>query len=290
VSFWLNLVALRLVLFLVQEGLSPTKDQDWSAYSLSYLAWALFAHGIVLIWQIVGVLRAAEHHYKETGSLATSWGAQLALVPALFLSGTYVLQAWQQTQPLPDKESYLITMERERAGNYKMRIVPGILAVEFTGTIELGVTRKLRDILESGFPAKLILLDSVGGNIYEARGMAKLMQKYQLNTHIARNCTSACTSAFMGGVRRSMLENAKLGFHQYRMDSSYTILNVDPKKEQERDLAFFGAQGVSPGFLENIFDQPSTGMWFPTPDALLEANVVHTVIRPKQAHLANQAQ
>jgi hypothetical protein len=63
------------------------------------------------------------------------------------------------------------------------------------------------------------------------------------------------------------------------MDSSYTILNVDPNEEQERDLVFFSDQGVSRAFLENIFKEPSDTMWYPTTDELLEARVVHEVVR-----------
>ena len=245
------------------------------------MLWALFAHGIVLIWQMVGVLRAAERHQKETGSIASSWGAQLALVPLFFLSASYLLQAWQQIQPIPNEESFSVTMERERAAKYTMRIIPSIPAVEFDGTIELGVTKKLAGILKSGIPIKLILLDSIGGNIYEARGMAKLVQQHGLRTHVSGNCSSACTSVFMAGTKRTMTGSARIGFHQYRFDATYTIIAVDPKQEQQKDIAFFEKQGVSKEFLERVFDQPSSAMWFPSPEELLQANVVHQVIRPQ---------
>lgn len=277
-SFWVNLVALRAALFALQEYLVPAEDTDWSAYGWQFMAWAVFAHGVVLVWQFVGVLRAAEYHQQETGSIASSWGAQLALVPLFFLACIYLLGAWQQIQPVPNNEHFSVTMEKERSGLYKMNIIPSFLAIDFNGSIELGVTKKLKGILESGVPIRLVILESNGGNIYEARGMAKLIESRELQTHVDGNCSSACTSVFMAGKKRTMSDKAKIGFHQYRVDANFSIIAADPQQEQARDLAFFKRRGLSDAFLAKVFDQPSSAMWFPEAAELLEAGVVHEVI------------
>ncbi len=277
-SFWINLIAIRAVLFSLQEYLEPAKGADWSRHDWQFMAWAIFAHGIVLIWQFVGVLRAAEHHQQETGSIASSWGAQLSLVPLFFLACIYLLGAWQQIQPVPNREHFSVTMEKERSGRYKMNIIPSFLAVDFNGSIELGVTKKLKGILESGVPIRLVILESSGGNIYEARGMAKLIERYELQTHVDTSCSSACTSVFLAGKKRTMSDNAKIGFHQYRFDANYSIIAADPEKEQAKDLAFFRSRGVSDAFLEKVFEQPSNAMWFPEPFELLQAGVVQEIL------------
>ncbi len=277
-SFWVNVVALRLALYLAQEWLSPEKGQDWSERSLAFIAWAVFAHVLVFIWQAVGLIRSAENHFKLTGSQASSWGAQLALVPLLFLNASYLLQAWQQSRPTIIEEDISNMMERQREQNYTLKIVPGMRAIELTGLIELGISRKIAGMFEQGFPARLLILESQGGNIYEARALAKLLSERGMNTHVPATCSSACTAAFIGGTKRTMASGARLGFHQYAIEGKVAIINVDPREEQEKDKILFLRQGVEQEFVDRMFDQPSSSMWFPDPGELVEANVVHEVL------------
>lgn len=278
VSFWINLVALRLALFLLQEWLTPDDGADWSHRPWVFIAWAFFAHMVVFIWQAVGVLRSAEQHHRLTGSQASSWGAQLALVPALFLNGTYLLQAWQQAQPVAIEDNILEVMERERAKKYKLKIIPQLMAIELTGQIELGISKKLNAMIEQGFPARMLILESHGGNIYEARAIARVLRERNMNSHVSRLCSSACTAAYIGGTRRTMAADARIGFHQYAIEGRVSIVNVDPRKEQEKDRELFKAQGVSGDFLKKMFDAPSNDMWFPQSGELLEAGVAHEVL------------
>ncbi|MGB7286889.1 MAG: hypothetical protein WBC71_08155 [Salaquimonas sp.] len=277
-AFWINFVMLRLGIFLIQANLSYLAKIDYTAWAIAILIAAFLFHGVLFVWQIVGVLRSTEIYTRDTGSQSTAWGAQLSLVVGLFLTISYSIQAWQHTKIKPEEENFMVRMEREHASKYDLEIINGGETLTFTGTVELGITRNMRALLEANNTVQKVVLNSDGGNIFEARGLAKLFTDRRLNTHVSERCSSACTSAFIGGVKRTMDATARFGFHQYRMEAGQAVLSVvDPKKEQERDMQLFEQQGVSRTFLEKILSHKSNELWFPLPTELLDANFVHAI-------------
>lgn len=274
-SFWINLVAVRAVILLAQEAVEPAVDSDYSASTLLVILLAVFFHGVVFVWQIVGVLRAGEIYLRDTGSQAAYWGAQLGLLAAFWLTASYALDAWQMTLPVPQND-ILARLDAERSSRYTIRQQEGgVLA--FAGSIELGVTRNLARILAEDNAIATITLHSDGGNVYEARGMARLIRESGLDTRVDILCSSACTAAFIGGKRRIIKRGARLGFHQYRVDADYAVWVADPEKEQERDRQLYAASKVAPWFLEKMFERQANEMWFPPLADLLRAGVVHEV-------------
>ena len=72
---------------------------------------------------------------------------------------------------------------------------------------------------------------------------------------------------------------ARLGFHGYRIDSQLLepLLNIE--LEQQKDLMFFSERISDTAFVEKIFLERSTEIWVPKIDELVEAGVVHTVVK-----------
>ena len=62
---------------------------------------------------------------------------------------------------------------------------------------------------------KLILLNSIGGNVSGAVRFARYVRENQMNTWIAKNqtCASACALVFLAGIQR--FSEGKLVVHQY---------------------------------------------------------------------------
>ena len=62
---------------------------------------------------------------------------------------------------------------------------------------------------------KLILLDSIGGNVSGAIRFARYVREEEMNTWIAQNqtCASACALVFLAGIQR--FSEGKLVVHQY---------------------------------------------------------------------------
>jgi ATP-dependent protease ClpP protease subunit len=276
-SFWVNFVALRVAITLVQIALEPAKTADYSA--IAPLVWLLMLifHGIVFIWQAVGVLRSAESHLRDTGSQASVWGAQIALVAGFWLTASYGLQAWHTTLPLPQDNDFLARMDREHASKYELELSQDGSILRITGSIELGITRNTEALVKENPDLELVILESDGGNIFEGRGLARIFRENALNTHVTTICASACTLAFIGGKKRSMAPGAKIGFHQYRVDADYSVIAANPAEEQQRDRKLFADNRVSAAFLDRIFQSRANEMWFPTPQEMLGAGVIDEI-------------
>jgi hypothetical protein len=275
-SFWVNFLALRIVIFLGQDALLPDEGKDYSTMPLVVLGLLILFHIVVFLWQIVGVLRAGEVFLKDTGSQAAVWGAQIALIAAFWLTASYSLAAWQTILPALEEENYLIRMDREHRSRYAITTVDNDTLL-IDGLMELGITKALTKVLAPGHPYRTVILNSVGGNVYEARGLARLFRENGIATRVEDSCSSACTAAFIGGTKRSLGKGAKLGFHQYRIDANYSLVNVNPIEEQARDRALFEASNVSPWFLDRMFHRESHDMWYPHHTELIRAGVVNAV-------------
>lgn len=278
-SFWVNLVALRLVVHGAQEWLRPAEGFDYHDRPLLVMALAIMAHGALFLWQAVGVIRSGERHLRNTGSQAANWGAILGVIAAFWLTASAGLDAYQMTLVQPDDGAdFIARMERERTGRYSMTVSPDGSRLDFTGTIELGVTRSLGELLEGNRAIRVMVLESEGGNIYEARGIAKLLRDRGIATRVETTCASACTTAFIGGIERSMADGARIGFHQYRIEQDgRQIILADPLAEQERDRGLYRDAGVAPWFVERMFEKKAAEMWFAEPAELLSAGVVQAI-------------
>ncbi|MGJ8622771.1 MAG: hypothetical protein ACSHW1_08335 [Yoonia sp.] len=166
----------------------------------------------------------------------------------------------------------------ERAARYSIEASFDGETLTLSGSIERGSTRALDAQLAAYPNAAQIILSSTGGNIYEARGLSNAIRKNGLNTMVISECSSACTTVFIGGIERRIAQSAKLGFHQYRIDAGYTVLNADLLREQERDRGLFLQSGVAAWFVNVMFDSRSSEIWYPDPSELLAANFVTGVV------------
>lgn len=277
-SFWINLVLIRVLVFALQELLRPGKGQDFHDNQVLVLLLALFFHGILFVWQAVGVLRAAEAHIRTSGYMAPVWGAQLVLVVASFWVVTYAIDAWHMTFPAPDDLRLQTAYEAERAGKYSIEPTSDGLSLTLSGSLELGITRHLKHQLKAYPDVEQIILASTGGNIYEARGLSNTIRQNGLNTLVMSECSSACTTVFIGGIKRQLASGGKLGFHQYRIDADYAVLNAAPLREQDQDRAIFLQAGVAPWFLDIMFDSRPSDMWYPALPELIDAHVATDVV------------
>jgi hypothetical protein len=155
--------------------------------------------------------------------------------------------------------------------------VPERLDVEdgvavFEGLISLASYNALAETLRQSSGLTTLRLNSEGGHIPSARGMARLVQEAKLATQAAGTCASACSLVFMAGTARSLLPGARLGFHAYALTTGERLVDVDA--EQTRDRLFMAKQGVAASFLDQAFATNHTNIWFPEPETLRAAGVL----------------
>lgn len=153
-------------------------------------------------------------------------------------------------------------------------------SIHLQGPIDFGVTRQLAALLERANGVRHISLESEGGRVAEARGLVKLIERFELATSARGNCSSACALVFISGHERSLEPGARLGFHSYGLLSPMVGMFLDPATEQKRDMAVFRRKNVDSAFVGRINATPYESMWFPTPDELLAAGVVNRVRSP----------
>lgn len=271
-SFWVNLVALRLLISFGQALVFSDPGVELSDHRLALIALGLFAHGAVLIWQVVGVLRASEHHIRDLGSMSNIWGGFAGVLVAFWLALSDLWGVWIATLPMPEGENFVERMDREHASRYELVTKGDTLLLQ--GDIALGLTKAVGNLLADNPAITTLRLASAGGNIYEARGLAKLVRSYRLATVVGESCTSSCTVVFIGGQPRRLEAGAKLGFHQYQIAAEYQVPLADPAAEQARDLALFRQARVADWFLERMFQAAPGAMWFPSREELISAGVI----------------
>ncbi|WP_162848037.1 hypothetical protein [Litoreibacter halocynthiae] len=259
---------------MLQGWIGPEKGQDFHDNWVPVLLFVLFFHGILFVWQAVGVVRASEAHIRTLGAMAPVWGAQLGLIVAFLWVTVHLHEAWQMTLPIPDTRKLQADFEAERAAKYSIEPTVDGRSLTLTGSLELGIVDHLKKRLEASPNVEQIVLNSSGGNIYQARGLANTIGQNGLNTLVLFECNSACTTVFIGGAERQLAPGARLGFHQYRIDAAYTVLNANLVREQERDRAYFLRSGVAAWFIDKMFDSQASEMWYPDLSELIDARVV----------------
>jgi hypothetical protein len=275
-SFWINLVVLRTGLILIERYYQP----EFVGFSwLSSAAFALYFltfHFLMFGWQVKGVMGSCDHYLQEFGSssvaLAVNMGIALnLLITLIVVSGTYqalfIHSDRMERRPPGLKQNLL--------GDYSLTLAADNTQILLKGDFRIGITQELVSLIIKTLSVKTIVLDSGGGRVTEGRGVAKAIAKHKLNTYVSNRCSSACITAFLGGVVRVLGKNGKLGFHQFVLDGPYTLPNSSATSAQSVDLEFYAGQGVSSRFLEKAFQAPHTDIWYPKPVELLESGVIH---------------
>lgn len=280
ISLWINLVALLIVisyaeLFLLSKlaATDPTQLINLTLVSL------FLTRLIIFPWQLIGLLRAIEFDYIEHKNALKTRALQGFGVLTVLFTLVYCLEVIQGSlYYISQVESY------SRPGDkvaYQLNLSEDQQRLIVRGDLDIGVTTAVRSTIAAHPQIRSVVLQSRGGQIYEGRGLAKLFTEHEIDTYVYEECSSACATAFIGGKQRYIGPRGKLGFHQYRVETTKTrqfVQFYDLDAEQQRDLALFKARGIDQAFLDRVFDQPASRIWFPDHSTLRGAKIVHEVI------------
>lgn len=268
-AFWINFLLLFFALNYLERFTLPPYLHGELLVTVSAIVFFIVVRLLIYSWQVVGVIRACERQIKSHSD--RSWAVAAEGVVVLSIAATLAMTFSGYQSWLGYKYSLRVPAEIERA--YQIDLINENTLLHVRGTLEIGITARVADMLAEHPQVSGIILDSGGGQIYEGRGLARLIRENQIATYSLEQCVSSCTIAFIAGTTRTLGDNARLGFHQYK---NYAVLPaVDIAEEHARDIALFKTQGISDVFLNNVFAQPPDGMWWPETDELLRAGVVH---------------
>ncbi len=276
-SFWINLVSGLLIVYLIEYLLLLIFESNINLFIPIAITYFLIFHVFFFIWQAIGTLRACDKNISQY--IASGWtrAAQFGVI----ISFAAVL-IWGLTLGQFIQRINLEQQEKLAASNFKLTyelIIADDQQLQINGFLDQGITRDVKKLLSQDNDINTVVLNSKGGNIYEARGLAKLIEDNNFSTHVEAYCYSACTTAFIAGENRTADKQAKFGFHQYKIDTNKLLhSSVNTKKEQNKDIDFFLKQGTNKAFLDKAFSTPFEQMWLPNQQELINAGVIHKVI------------
>ena len=161
--------------------------------------------------------------------------------------------------------------------------------------IAFGDAEKLLEILKENKKIKLIKLESEGGVRLEAKYMADIILDANLDTHVDKQCSSACIRLLLAGTKRTANLGVKIGFHRGTWSAENMEKYYDSKKEKYGwktpfdfsswvyDLVqtevhelttYLRSRGVSSYISDQIYRLGENEMWFPRRDVLLSSGIL----------------
>lgn len=275
ISFWFNFCLINIIIVFLSKWFdqsSPINHPVISArVSIIIVIIALFIYA----WQIVGLWRACNRHVAVNGRAFWARTSQAIVVLGLIVNLGSIISYWGIY-----KELYQLGFQKDTTPAYSLTLKNNDSLIHLEGGLRFGVSKDVAALLKDHPDAKGIILDSIGGRIYEGQELSKLILIYGLDTYSLKGCYSAGTMAFISGTNRFLGTGANLGFHQYSMDYENLDEFVDMEGEQEEDLRIFKRKGVKREFLEKLYDTSPEDLWYPSIDELLSAGVIHGVVNP----------
>ena len=134
-----------------------------------------------------------------------------------------------------------------------------------------------------------------GGSMYAANTIAEYLVRHNIDTEAFGICNSACAHIFLGGRTRTLLPDAKLGFHRTwlnkeRAKKRYATARVEKGWKDEFDYAevlydsamtsmlydikFMLSRGVDLEFILKVFSTDSFDIWHPSRGELIAAGIL----------------
>ena len=270
-SFWVNFLLLFFALNYLERFIFPPYLHGELCVTIAVIVFFVIVRLVIYPWQVIGLIRACDYHIKNYTDRSWVVAAQGMVILSIVATLTATFASYQSF--LRYKHSLRPPVFLEIEPLYSLDLIRQNTLIHLRGPFQVGITRKVSELIALHPEVSGIILDSGGGQIYEGRGLARLIRENQLATYSLDKCVSSCTTAFIAGTKRSLGVNAKLGFHQYKNYAVMPVVDLD--EEHAKDIALFAGQGIAPEFLRKIFQQPPHQMWWPEEDVLIRAGVIH---------------
>ena len=171
-SFWINLVVGRLIIFALEITMREVLDQTAFLLVAAKTIFFIVFHIVILGWQIVGTVRSAESHMQATGSALPLWATYMGCLASLILTANVVLGTNRPIQSYDFLRTMADIQAENRKSQYELKYDRDARSITFTGIFVIGVRRAFGELIEQEKGIKRVVLESKGGSIYEARGVA----------------------------------------------------------------------------------------------------------------------
>tara|TARA_B100001971_G_scaffold214403_1_gene251734 strand:- start:245 stop:3154 length:2910 start_codon:yes stop_codon:yes gene_type:complete len=275
ISFWVNGFLVNIILTFFNYWLLISSPITHPVVLSRVAIIVVIISLLIYSWQIVGLWRACDRHVEANGRAFWARTVQAVVILSLIASIQPISSSWSIY-----KAYYQMGFQRDTTSAYTLTLRNNDSIIHLEGGLRFGVSKDVATLLKEHPDIKGIILDCVGGRIYEGRELSKLILVYGLDTYSLKGCYSASTLAFISGTNRFLGTGASLGFHQYHLYYEDIDKFVNLKKEQDKDLRIFKRKGIKKEFLEKLYAASGEDLWFPSRDELLSAGVIHGVVNP----------
>lgn len=268
VTWWINCVALTVLLWwavpraILAAGLSPP---DTTERFLAVLALQFFQIGLVPLWQMVGLWRSGDRVAREK----IRWlPARTTQVTAFLFT---ILIAMRGLTVGADQVIGSRVALGLGAYHYNVTLLPSGREIAVDGGLGFGVSDAVQTLLNANPQVRRIRLESGGGALSEGVKLREIIMALNLDTYSARECSSACVSAYAGGRFRFLQRGARVGVHLPRNWEAFSLNPVATPYRAE--LLYFRNRGLPDWFLDN-WVRTGQRFWYPTESELVSSGLV----------------
>ena len=276
-SYWLVGTLLSICLILLGECCGNALGRlNLSPRSLGFWLLAfLTALSVCTIWQLIGVWRSAGNHIIKTKRKGWAVAARVMVV----LGACRAIVDFSNVIGPMLSTSAQMAAGQNNLPAHEFRLLREGSELELSGGMTYGTAEALQKFLDAASAVKVVHLNSMGGFVSEGILINKLLSSRNLITYTSRDCTSACTIAFLGGSRRYLSDKARLGFHS----ASFGSLDQKTLPESNNEMrSVLTASGIPDVFVDKALATDSTSMWYPTSSDLVRAKIVTAVVDPRE--------
>lgn len=232
----------------------------------SSLLW-LFEVAVVIIgalWWGTGVQRSAIESVDRGGSMPVAALTGVVGLGAFVWVGVFWFQSARYV--MPEVWSTLIGSSPPAS----VQLDPRSNQIVLRGGLEFGSTRAVRDALDTTPDVRVVRLESRGGRVAEGLALGTLLRDRNVDTVVTGECSSACVTAFAGGARRIIGQNAAIGLHSAGGAgfSADVVASANRRSDE-----FIAARGVDKRVLEKGAAIANDQIWFPSPQLLLSSGL-----------------
>ena len=279
-SIFMNTLLLSFVLGVIIANLTEEVAADSSPRArIAFVTVTFLTSLSVLIWQVVGDWRSLWGAKARGAGRFARWSAAV-FIALLTLGIPFTVYEYTETRKaLKDIET-----GRDLADGPAYTLTKEDNVLVFNGIVAWPLVADVRQQLADNPDINVVLLNSPGGDTIAGRRVNDILREHQVATAVLGTCASACTVMYAAGQRRAVGPQGQLGFHASAlilMDPMMTrIMNSLTFRSDRLNAQYYRQAGIDDAFIERAISTPSTDLWVPPHDVLLQANVIHEVLPP----------
>ena len=222
---------------------------------------------IVRTWAGIGIWRSAGNHAARGGSPLWANIARGLLVVGALGSAVQARNYWLMTS-----EYGKLALGHDELGTpAAMTVSADGRTLLIDGTLASGSWQAFRTLIDRNPGVAAVHLNSIGGRIFDADKIARLIREKRIDTQVVDRCISACTIILLAGKERMASRLANIGFHQPDfpgMDGPMRAEMIAGNSEIYREA------GIAQPFIDRVMSTPPANVWYPSYDQLMQSGVL----------------